>query len=225
MLIKVRKLSAFYESNQIFKDISFDVVTGDYLCIVGENGSGKTTLMRTLLGFDIKHTGEIELVGVAKNKIGWLPQRTEGKKDFPASVKEVILSGLGGKKLLGLGYGKALCKKAADMIELVGIKTLLKRSFSTLSGGQQQKVLLCRALCATDGILLLDEPTAGLDFESQEEMYSIIRRLNNNGITIIMITHDIERATSEAKHILSISENDYFYGTNAEFASYYGGDV
>lgn len=219
MLINVKKLSAFYENNQVFEDISFSVSRGDYLCIVGENGSGKTTLMRTLLGFNIKYTGDIEFIGISKNQIGWLPQRVEGVKDFPASVIEVVMSGLGGKCFFGFGYSKSLRQKALDNMKLIGISDLAKRSFATLSGGQQQKVLLCRALCAADSILLLDEPASGLDLDSQEEMYSIIRRLNQNGIAVIMITHDITRAVGEAKHILSLGNNGYFYGTDAEYVS------
>ncbi len=223
MLINVKKLSAYYQNNKVFGDVSFSVYRGDYLCITGENGSGKTTLMRALLGLPIKYTGEIEYMGLKSAKIGWLPQHTDSAVDFPANVREVILSGAGGKRFFGLRYTKAQLARAQENMELCGVSSWATKSFCELSGGQRQKVLLCRALCAADSVLLLDEPAAGLDGDSQDEMYTIIKRLNQNGVAIIMITHDIARAGFDAKHILNLQNDGYTYKTVADFTK--GGAV
>ncbi|MCQ2440547.1 MAG: metal ABC transporter ATP-binding protein [Clostridia bacterium] len=211
--ITVSKLSAFYENKEIFKNLSFTVNKGDYLCVIGENGSGKTTLMRCILGFDVKHTGSITFNGITRKEIGWLPQRTELKKDFPASVYEVVLSGFSGTKLI---ISKKDKKRAEKNLKLLEIENLKNRPFKELSGGQQQKVLLCRALCSASSVLLLDEPVTGLDSTSQNEMYSLIRKLNKSGMTVIMISHDVERAVIDANKILRISDDGYYFGNSKE---------
>lgn len=224
-IIDVKNLSAYYENRKVFENVSFSVAEGDYLCIIGENGSGKTTLMKTLLGFDIKHTGTVNFNGFTKREIGWLPQKTQHQKDFPASVWEVVLSGFAGRGFLGAFYGKETKKTAQKNMELLGVSDIAECSFSELSGGQQQKVLLCRALCAAKKVLLLDEPVTGLDAASGEEMYSLIKKLNRSGMAIIMISHDIGRAVGEAKHILSLSEGGFFFGTDGEYVQYVKGDI
>ena len=147
-LLEVKNLSAFYESKKVFENLEFTVQEGDYLCIVGDNGSGKTTLMKVLLGLGIKHTGSVKLSGFSRSEIGWLPQKTQHQNDFPASVKEVVLSGFAGRGFFGIGYTKSQKAKAVENMKLMGIYDIAEKSFSELSGGQQQKVLLCRALCA-----------------------------------------------------------------------------
>ena len=224
-IINVKNLSAYYENRKVFENICFNVAEGDYICIIGENGSGKTTLMKTLLGFDIKHTGVIEFKGFTKREIGWLPQKTQHQKDFPASVNEVVMSGFAGRGFLGAFYSKEIKERAQKNMELLGISNIAENSFSELSGGQQQKVLLCRALCAAKKVLLLDEPVTGLDNSSAEEMYTLIKKLNESGIAIIMISHDISRAVSESKKILSLSNHGFFFGTNAEYTLYVKGDI
>ncbi len=224
-LITVKNLSAYYESRKVFNDVSFTVDEGDYLCIIGENGSGKTTLMKALLGIDIKHTGTVQYSGFCKKEIGWLPQKNEHQKDFPASVKEVIMSGFAGKGIFGTFYSKQIKEQVSKNMKLLDIADIAECSFGELSGGQQQKVLLCRALCAAKKVLLLDEPVTGLDSTSSEEMYALIKKLNRGGMAIIMISHDISRAVSEAKHILSLSENSCFFGTDCEFVEHVKGDI
>lgn len=216
-IIEVKNLSAFYENRKIFKDISFTVCEGDYICIIGENGSGKTTLMKTLLGMDIRHTGIIKFNGFTKQEIGWLPQKTQHQKDFPASVKEVVMSGFAGKGFLGIKYSKSQKEKAIKNMQLLDIHTVSEKSFSELSGGQQQKVLLCRALCAAKKVLLLDEPVTSLDEAASEEMYSLIKKLNQSGLAVIMISHDVSNAVNEAKHILSLSNNSFFFVNKQEY--------
>ncbi len=210
-IINVKHLSAFYESRKVFENLNFEVADGDYLCIIGENGTGKTTLMKLLLGLDVKHTGAISFEGFTKKEIGWLPQKTVHQADFPASVKEIVMSGFAGKGFLGLFYSKELKRQAAKNMQILGLSDIAEMSFSELSGGQQQKVLLCRALCAAKRVLLLDEPASSLDKTAADELYSLIKKLNQNGLAIIMITHDIARARCEAKSILTLSHGGYEY--------------
>lgn len=216
-LIEVKNLSAFYENKKVFENLNFTVEDGDYLCIIGDNGSGKTTLMKAILGLEIKHTGSISFAGFTRREIGWLPQKTQHQKDFPASVGEVVLSGFAGRGFFGIGYTKAQKAEATKNMRMLEIEDIAEKSFSELSGGQQQKVLLCRALCAAKKVLLLDEPVTSLDKTAAEEMYSIIKNLNDGGLAVIMISHDINRARNEAKHILSLSGNGYFFGTAREY--------
>ena len=163
-LIECKNLTAGYEGMPVVKNLSFNVSAGDYLCIVGENGSGKSTLMKTILGLRSALSGEIIFGdGLKQTEIGYLPQQTAAQKDFPATVREVVLSGCLGRKGLSPFYSKADKKLCDDNIELLGITGIAHCSYRNLSGGQQQRVLLARALCATGKLLLLDEPVSGLD--------------------------------------------------------------
>lgn len=220
-LIECKELTAGYEGTPVVKDLSFTVSAGDYLCIVGENGSGKSTLMKTLLGLRSAISGEIIFDdGLKQKEIGYLPQQTAAQKDFPATVREVVLSGCLGRKGLSPFYSKADKKLCDDNIELLGISGIAHRSYRNLSGGQQQRVLLARALCATKKLLLLDEPVSGLDPMVTAEMYEIISRLNReNGVTIIMISHDLQGALRYGTKILHMESGAYFFGTTAEYRS------
>lgn len=200
------------------KDINFSINEGDYLCIIGENGSGKSTLMRTLLHLQQPVSGTILLGdGLQSNEIGYLPQQTAVQKDFPASVREIILSGCQNRCGLRPFYNRAEKRQAAEMMEKLQITHLSNRCYRELSGGQQQRVLLARALCATKKILLLDEPVSGLDSKVTEEMYQIIETLNRKDkITMVMITHNINDSVKYASHIMHIGKN-VFYGTKQEY--------
>lgn len=216
-LLACKKLTLGYDSNIVANNIEFMVNSGDYLCIVGENGSGKSTLMRTILGLQPALSGEIIIGdGLRKNEIGYLPQQTVVQKDFPASVWEIVLSGNLSSRGLKPFYSAEDKQRAMDNIEKMGIKNLTKRCYRELSGGQQQRVLLARALCATKKLILLDEPVSGLDPKVTNEMYSLIKKLNNEGITVIMISHDIDAAVKYASHILHLGSKTFF-GTKDEY--------
>ncbi|MBR1650308.1 MAG: metal ABC transporter ATP-binding protein [Lachnospiraceae bacterium] len=216
-LLKADSLSLGYDNQAILTDLSFEINKGDYLCIVGENGSGKTTLMKTLLGLQKPYDGTITFGdGLTKKDIGYLPQQTLVQRDFPAAVREIVLSGCQAKTGLRPFYNKAEKKIAEDNMEKMGITHLKDRCYRELSGGQQQRVLLARALCATGKLLLLDEPVAGLDPKVTAEMYALIESLNKEGISIIMISHDISAALKYASHILHIGETIYF-GTKKDY--------
>ena len=215
-----KDLSLGYEGKEILGGISFTVNAGDYLCIVGENGSGKSTLMKTILGLHAPLGGEIRTEeGLHQNQIGYLPQQTLVQRDFPASVFEIVLSGCQGRRGLRPFYTKADRALALENIEKMGISHLTRRCYRELSGGQQQRVLLARALCATRKVLLLDEPVSGLDPKVTAEMYALISQLNREGITIIMISHDLDAALRDASHLLHVGRKVFFGTREAYLAS------
>ncbi len=228
--VKCEKCELAYEGKTVLSDLSFEVNKGDYLCIVGENGSGKSTLMKALLGLIKPVSGEIKFCCAKHSEIGYLSQQTDIQKDFPASVSEVVISGTLGRK----GFKPFYTKKEKDLakknMEMLGISHLAKHSYQNLSGGQQQRVLLARALCATTSMLLLDEPVAGLDPVVTAEMYKIIKELNDKGIAIIMVSHDISAAVEYASHILHLRNKPLFFGTKEEYlfsdiaSEFLGGD-
>ena len=215
--INVKNLEVGYEKKTITEPINFKVDRQDYLCIVGENGAGKSTLMKTLLGLIKPVSGEIVFGdGLKANEIGYLPQQTVVQRDFPASVREIVMSGCQARAGFRPFYNKEEKKLAEENMERMGITQLADSCYRELSGGQQQRVLLARALCATRKVLLLDEPVSGLDPKVTADMYELINGLNREGITIIMISHDIAAAVRYATHILHIGAN-LFYGSREEY--------
>ena len=217
--LQCRDLSLGYEHHIVSENICFAVSRGDYLCIVGENGAGKSTLMKALLGLHAPLSGRIEFSdGLNPNEIGYLPQQNSFQRDFPASVEEVVLSGCLNRCGLRPYFRRDERALAQENMDKLGILPLRRRCYRELSGGQQQRVLLARALCATRKLLLLDEPVSGLDPSATAEMYSVIRRLNREeGITVLMISHDILAATREASHILHLAHRPLFFGTTEEY--------
>ena len=216
-LLKCENIHMNYDSTKAVNGVSFTVDEGDFLCIVGENGAGKSTLLKGILGLQKISEGSVTFNGIKKSEIGYLPQRTQVQKDFPAAVKEVVLSGRIGRKRK-LFYSAEDRQIASENMETMKISDIRNKSFNELSGGQQQRVLLARALCATDRLLLLDEPTAGLDPFVTEDMYRLIEHLNSeHGVTVIMVTHDIKSAVKYANKILCMEHDGDFFGTTQEY--------
>lgn len=215
-LITCDHCSFSYEGHTVLQDLSLQVEQGEYLCIVGENGSGKSTLIKGLLGLIAPSKGKITYeAGFHNTEIGYLPQRTEAQKDFPASVWEVVSSGCRG---LNLFPTKAQRELIDRNLALMGMENRKKSSFSELSGGQQQRALLARALCATRTMLLLDEPVAGLDPMVTREMYQTIDMLHREkGLTVVMISHDLDAALRQGDRILHLSHDGIFLGTPEEY--------
>ena len=200
-------LTLGYNSNTVLENVSFSVEKGDYLCIIGENGSGKTTLMKTILRLQKPLEGQISTGdGVLPDEIGYLPQQTQVQRDFPASVWEIVLSGCQSRCGRRPFYNKEEKKLALEAMKRMEIQDLAKRCYRELSGGQQQRVLLARALCAAQKMLLLDEPVSGLDPSVTQEMYALIEQLHKDGITIMMITHDVDAAKKYATKILKVQD-------------------
>ncbi len=216
-MISCEKVYMSYDSTKAVEGVSFSVEKGDFLCIVGENGTGKTTLLKGILGLQKLNSGTIVFSGIRAGEIGYLPQRTIVQKDFPASVWEVVLSGRQTKGFR-LFYTPDDRKLARKNISLMGIDDIKNKPFNELSGGQQQRVLLARALCATQKVLLLDEPTTGLDPFVTAELYKLTAKLNREyGVTIIMVTHDIKNSLEYATKILSMEHDGDFFGTTQEY--------
>lgn len=216
-LIDFNKVTIGYDGKSVISDLTFQIKPNEYVCIVGENGSGKTTLMKCLLGLIPPLSGKITFGdGLTQNEIGYLPQKTVLQKDFPASVEEVVLSGSLNKKHT-LFYSKEQKKTAEKNMELTGIIDIRKNCFRELSGGQQQRALLARALCATTKLLILDEPVTGLDPVASADMYNLVRNLYKEGITVIMVSHDITAAVNNATKILHLSKDNYFFGSTHQY--------
>lgn len=219
--MNVKNVSLGYDGTVVTEGLNFTVSEGDYLYILGENGSGKSTLIKTLLDLKPQLSGEISMCAdVKRNEIGYLPQQTLVQRDFPASVREIVLSGCINRCGLRPFYSKEERSLAADNMEKLGITHLAKRCYRELSGGQQQRVLLARAMCAARKMLLLDEPVTGLDPKATNEMYELIAGLNSKEkITIIMVSHDIHAAVKYASHILHIGSKQMFFGTKKDYLS------
>ena len=214
-LVSIDKIKLKYGSNTIIDGLSFDINEKDFICIVGPNGSGKTTLIRGILGLIPLSGGKIHF-NVNRNQIGYMPQETTVDANFPASVFEIVLSGSLNKDRIF--YSKETKERAIETLKLLNIKKLEKRSFTELSGGQRQKVLLARALMATDKILILDEPSNNLDKKSKSELYEMVQKLNKEkDITIVMITHDLDHGNLIGNKILSLHDKDYFFGTTEDY--------
>ncbi len=206
MEIICKNLSVGYNNTPLHSNINFTIPSGAYVCVVGDNGAGKSTLIKTILGLLPPIEGEITMgEGLKAVDVGYLPQQTQVQRDFPASVYEVVISGCLNRTGFRPFYNKAEKKLANDMLKKLNIYDLKKRSYSELSGGQQQRVLLARALCATNKVLLLDEPTAGLDVATTAEFYKLINVLNKEGITVIMITHNLKDVIADAKYVLCLN--------------------
>ena len=215
-LLSCRDVSLGYEGHTVWEHLTFSVHSGEYLCIVGENGSGKSTLLKSLLGLLPPLKGVIRRSDTA-GAVGYLPQQTQAQRDFPATVSEVVLSGFLSARGRRFFYSAAEKSQALMHMGKLGILELKDRCYRELSGGQQQRVLLARALCATQKMLLLDEPVSGLDPKVTAEMYTLIEKLNReDGITVIMISHDVAAAVRYASHILHIGDT-VFFGKRADY--------
>lgn len=206
--LRCENISVGYEDGIVVSDVSFELNRGDYVCIVGENGAGKSSLLKGILGLARIQGGKLEYGdGMSRADVGYLPQQKDYQKNFPATVKEVVMSGFLNKMGLRPYYNRAEKAKAMEILSDFGMADYVKASFGSLSGGQKQRVLLARAMCATDKLLLLDEPTTGLDPVATEELYELLKRLNREKkTTILMVSHDLNKAVSDAGLILHVNK-------------------
>lgn len=221
-LISAEKLKFAYDGRVLTYVPEFYVEDGDYVCIVGENGAGKTTLLKGLLGLKSPIEGSICLHETIKGKLGYLPQQMNIKRNFPATVGEVVLSGCLNSSGFNPFYSKKQKLRAHDVMHELCVESLSRRAFAELSGGQQQRVLLARALCAAKRLVLMDEPVAGLDPIATEELYERIEFINSEmDITVVMVSHDIRASLKYANKILHVqpygSDKKPFFGTKEEY--------
>ncbi|SDB32826.1 metal ABC transporter ATP-binding protein [Eubacterium oxidoreducens] len=216
--ITAKNLSIGYEDGVVTKDLNFTINPGEYLCVVGENGTGKSTLMKTLLKLIKPLKGSLIYDSrMEEGEIGYLPQQSLVQKDFPASVWEIVLSGNMTHFSHHFFYGKEQRKNALDNMKRLEIEDLKKKSYAHLSGGQKQRVLLARALCASSKILVLDEPVTGLDPKVTQELYNLLAKLNREGLTIVMVSHDVDMALSYATHILHVGKTQLYFGPAKDY--------
>lgn len=205
--ILAKNVSLNYGSNRVIDSANFAIDVQDFVCVVGANGSGKSTLIKAILGLIKPNSGKIMFGDdIRRESIGFLPQDTKTDLNFPATVMEIVLSGTLGQLGVKAFYRKDDKAKAKRALKQLGILKLKNASFANLSGGQKQKVLLARALAATSKVLILDEPSNNLDHKSRKEFYDELKKLNKSGLTIIMITHDLDAEDLIGNKIISIKE-------------------
>ena len=221
-LLVLKQISLGYNSKNVLEDISFKVMEGDFICIVGANGSGKSTLIKGILGLIKPSAGQIAYQnGLKKTNIGYLPQENKIDLYFPATVREIILSGTLGRLNHRPFYGAKEKSAAADAAKALNIDHLKNQSFTSLSGGQKQKVLLARALAATSKLLILDEPSNNLDHASRQDFYRTLKELNLSGLTIIMITHDLDADDLIGDKVLALKKGHAKLSTTKDFLKRY----
>jgi zinc transport system ATP-binding protein len=207
-----------YDEKTAVSGLEFSVVEGDYLCIAGENGAGKSTLVKGMLGLLKPVSGGLWMARELRGGTGYLPQQSAAQKNFPAGVEEVVLSGFSGRKKFLPFYTAADRRTARLNMEKLGIADLASRCFGELSGGQQRRALLARALCATKKLLLLDEPATGLDPLAAQELYALLEKINRDmKITIVMVSHDILSAVKYANMILQLWQRQLFFGSTDDY--------
>ena len=221
-VIEVKNLSFNYPTvKNAIENLNFDIEEGTFTCIVGENGSGKSTLLKCILGLNKGYSGEI----IKEKRIGYLPQKTEIQSNFPASIEEVVLSGTIQNNIRSVFYKKEDKEKAKEIMKELNLYDIRKTSFADLSGGQQQRVLIARAMCATDKLVVLDEPTNGLDPNIALQIYKMLDDLKKkNNLTILIVSHDIDRALKFADKVIEIADGKIrFNGNTADYIN--GGAV
>ena len=211
-LLEVKDLTLGYDDENVINNISFSVEKNDFILVIGSNGVGKSTLIKGILGLIKPRSGEINYIDTNKKNVGYMPQETRVDANFPASVMEVVMSGL----LSNMGFrpfhNKKDKEKVLNILDILKIKDLAYKNFSELSGGQRQKVLLARGLCATNNLLILDEPSNNLDKYSKSEFYTTLKHLNEgHNIAIIMITHDLDIDSFIGNKVLELRSDGFSF--------------
>ncbi|WP_235714602.1 metal ABC transporter ATP-binding protein [Neobacillus dielmonensis] len=224
-IIEIKQLTYRYDKDTVLENINLSIAEGSFLAIVGPNGSGKSTLLKLILGLLKLQKGEIHLFGQDINKfkdwqrIGYVSQKANSfNTDFPATVFEVAASGLTKR----IGMFRRIKKEHEDKVlaalEAVGMKQYQSRNIGELSGGQQQRVFIARALVSEPQLLILDEPTVGVDAENVNAFYQMLDELNKNkGITLMLVTHDIGSISEKVSHVACLNKRLHFHGDSKEF--------
>lgn len=217
------KVSFSYNRLLAVENITLSISREEFLVLVGANGSGKSTILKIIAGLLEPASGAVSIAGEpvrkarTQGKIGYVPQNyNKNILDFPAIVAEIVQLGFASNTRSDDKDMKA--KLLENLSDIFGLAANWERRLSELSGGQQQQVMLARALAGEPELLLLDEPTSGIDYDASEKIYSLLREINKKlGITIIMVSHDIERATLFAAKVACIRRELCFFGDNEEF--------
>ena len=219
--IKATNLTIGYNFHPILRNLNFSIEYGDYVCIIGSNGVGKSTLIKTILGLFQPISGKIHYDKHTKlESIWYLQQRLEVASDFPASVYEVVLSGCLNKLKWRPFYTKKEKALAERNIKLLDIEKIKHKSFKELSGGQMQRVLIARAICATNKLIILDEPFVGLDQYMVKQLEQTIKKINKElGVTIVMVTHNFHTTLKDTNKVIELSSNGCTSYTTEEYMS------
>lgn len=215
-IVELKNVSVRYDETTALEGVSLSIYHDDFLGIIGPNGGGKTTLVKAILG-TLPHSGEVcyspTLSERGHRLIGYLPQQAEFDRSFPISVIEVVMSGLQAEKGLFKRYTSADRKRAMELLEMAGIAEVAERQISEISGGQMQRALLCRAVILEPKLLILDEPTNFVDNQFENELYTLLRRLNER-MAIVMVSHDIGTITSVVKSIVCVNRTVHRHDSN-----------
>lgn len=226
-IIEAKNISVSYNQNRVLSDISFKINKGDFIGLAGPNGAGKTTLIKSILNLLPISSGTIEILGKDVKvfedwgSIGYLPQKSSTINNlFPATVEEIVFLGLLSKKNIPRRKNKEDKIKVKKILEELGIEDLKNRMLLELSGGQQQKVLLARALVSSPEILIFDEPSTALDPSGREAFFNLVKKLNKEkGIAIILITHDTGYIGSYANKLMYLDNELKYFGDITGFCS------
>ena len=202
-LINIKNLFFKYQKTEVLENVNLTIKDDDFLAIIGPNGGGKSTLLKLILGLLPLQSGTIEK-NIENNQVGYVPQNTNLNIDFPITALEVVLMGhISSKKRL-FGYSKDEISCALESLTQVGMKDFANKKIGDLSGGQRQRVFIARALCSNPKIMLLDEPTASIDVQGQQEIYELLRELNKS-ICIVVVSHDLSILLNYAKNVAHVN--------------------
>lgn len=223
-LIQVKDLSVVRDGNPILDHVEFTIKEKEYVGIVGPNGGGKTTLLLTLLGLMKPTRGEVKIYGKpaddpkSRESIGYVPQTFLGQKfTYPITVEEVVATGVIREGFWG-GLNRREWKRVYEKLDLVGMKGSEKESFHSLSGGERQRVIIARALVGNPDILFLDEPLSAVDQPSQDTFYKLLSQLNKKGLTIVLVTHDLEMVAKQVSRVLCLNQSIYLNCKTSELS-------
>ncbi|SFR65062.1 metal ABC transporter ATP-binding protein [Halogeometricum limi] len=221
-VVELSDVTFGYTSAPVVEDISLRIDAGEYVAVVGPNGSGKSTLMKLMLGLLHPDEGAASLFGESSRRfddgarIGYVAQHASAAKEMPITVREVVKMG----RFPHVGFGRLSAADWAivdDALETVGMTAFADRRVTQLSGGQRQRAFIARALASEADLLVLDEPTVGVDVESVEAFYDLLASLNDDGITVLLIEHDLGAVTEHAERVVCLNREIYFDGPTAEF--------
>lgn len=224
-IIDIEDVSFHYETRTVLENIDFQVKEGQFWALIGPNGSGKSTLIKILLGLLKPDAGTVKLFEEPietfhhRELIGYVSQKSNSfNSGFPATVLEVVRSGLTRKKGLFKPFRKEDIEKAIAALEIVNMENYADKNIGELSGGQQQRVFIARALVGQPKLLVMDEPTVGIDQQNVASFYRMLNKLNrDHHLAILLVTHEVDIVTELATHVACLNRTIHFHGMQSEF--------
>lgn len=224
-IIKIDNVFFQYQGNYVLEEVSAEVNQGDFVGVLGPNGSGKTTLLKIILGVLKPESGSVKIFGKDINhfkdfhKIGFVPQKaSEIHIQFPLTVSEVIHMGRVGLKGVGKSYSNVDEQIIHQSLREVQMEKFIDKKITELSGGQQQRVLIAKALASEPELLILDEPTTGIDQESESSFFQLLQSLNRKGVTIVIVSHDTDTVLSKVNKVICLNKSICFHGAPHDFS-------